>query len=73
MIRGTGQSLVLSNLCGGCQVAERLSIEVRVSEVCAEGTTVLEVLLPDNMFVERKETLDGMEALFPAHTPEGAA
>lgn len=61
MIREAGQSLVLSRLC---ESEEGETIEVRVSQVCAGGVAILEVLLPDNVFVERKETLDGVHALF---------
>lgn len=63
--RETGQALVLSGLCGGCGAGGRQGIEIRVSQVCAGGVAILEVLLPDNVFVERKETLDGVQALFP--------
>lgn len=66
MTREMGQSLVLSRLCSDDGIAtEEHAIEVRVSQVCANGVTILEVLLPDNVFVERKETLDGVRALFP--------
>jgi hypothetical protein len=61
--RGTGQSLVLSSLWGGDGGAAQ--VEVRVSQVCPDGTATLEVVLPDSVFVERKETLDGVRALFP--------
>ncbi len=65
MTRETGQSLVLSSLCGGCQEGERLLAEIRISQVCAGGVAIVDVVLPDNVFVERKETLDGLRALFP--------
>jgi len=64
MTRGTGQSLVLSSLCGGCHVSELEDIEIRVSRIGAGGEATLEVLVPDSMFVERKETLDEVRALF---------
>ena len=66
MTRETGQALILSRLCCDDKAGtEEHAIEVRVSQVCAGGVTILEVLLPDNVFVERKETLDGVRALFP--------
>jgi hypothetical protein len=64
MTRETGQSLVLSRLCDGGGTEEH-AIEVRVSQVCLGGVAILEVILPDNVFVERKETMDGIRALFP--------
>lgn len=69
MTRQTGQALVLSNLCC-CREdgSEAGQIEVRVSQVCAGGTAILEVILPDGVFVERKETLEGVRALFPRRT-----
>ena len=74
MTRETGQALVFSSLCGGCGAeGTRLPIEVRVSQVCAGGVAILEVLLPDNMFVERKETQDGVRALFPQAVPKTSA
>jgi hypothetical protein len=64
MLRGAGQSLVLSKLCDGEHEEERQSIEVRICRICGDDAAVLEVLLPENVFVERKETLDGVRALF---------
>lgn len=69
MTREPGQSLVLSSLAG----ALHPPVEIRISQVCAGGVAVLDVLLPDHMFVERKETLDGVHALFacrPAPQPD---
>lgn len=63
--RNAGQSLVLSSLWGGDSQWDATQVEVRVSQVCADGTATLEVVLPDSVFVERKETLDGVRALFP--------
>ena len=62
--REAGQALVLSRLCQGDGGDEGQTIEVRVSQVCAGGVAILEVLLPDNVFVERKETQEGVRALF---------
>lgn len=64
MTRETGQSLVLSSLCGGFQTVEQDDIEIRVSQICEGGVATLELLVPDNVFVERKETLEGVRALF---------
>ena len=68
--RETGQALVLSRLCEGDHGDEEQTIEVRVSQVCSGGVAILEVLLPDDIFVERKETQEGVLALFaPAPAP----
>ena len=64
IIREAGQSLVLSHLCEGAGSDDGQAIEVRVSQVCAGGVAILEMLLPDNVFVECKETLEGVRALF---------
>lgn len=64
MTREPGQSLVLSGLCGGCRVTEPDDIEIRVSQVGAGGVATLEVFVPDSVFVERKETLEEVRALF---------
>ena len=70
--RETGQALVLSRLCDASGGDEAQTIEVRVSQVCAGGVAILEVLLPDNVFVERKETQEGVRALFAPATPSPA-
>lgn len=68
--REPGQALVLSRLCEGADGDDPQAIEVRVSQVCAGGVAILDVLLPDNVFVERKETQEGVRALFaPAPSP----
>ena len=65
IIREAGQSLVLSRLCENDGSGDDgQAIEVRVSQVCAGGVAILEMLLPDNVFVERKETVEGVRALF---------
>jgi hypothetical protein len=69
MTRETGQSLVLSSLCGGCRAVEPEDIEIRVSQVCAGGVATLEIIVPDNVFVERKEIWDGVRALFVPSVP----
>ncbi len=63
MMRQVGQSLILSNLCDG-QPVEPNDIEIRLSQVCDEGGAMLEIFIPDNVFVERKEIWDGVQALF---------
>ena len=72
MTRGTGQSLVLSSLCGGCQSIETHDIEIRLSQVCDGGVATLEVFIPENVFVERKEILDGVRAMFVPSAPLSA-
>jgi hypothetical protein len=62
--REAGQSLVLSPLCESGHGEGLQTIEVRVSQICPGGTTILEVLVPENIFVERKETVEGVRALF---------
>lgn len=64
MTRQAGESLVLSRLGESSCGDDGQAIEVRISRVCAEGVAILEVLLPENVFVERKEILDGVRALF---------
>lgn len=71
--REMGQSLVLSSLCGGCRTDGQNDIEIRLSQVCDGGVATLEVFVPDSVFVERKEILDGVRALFvPAALVPGA-
>ena len=62
MTREAGQSLVLSRLCASTD--EEVAVEVRISHVSPNGSTTLEMLLPADVFVERKETLEGVKALF---------
>lgn len=64
MMHVPGQALVLSTL-GGCSGTAQ-AIEIRFAEVGADGTAMLDFLLPDHMFVEHKETMDSMQALFCA-------
>ncbi len=71
MTREAGQSLVISSLvCGGASVDSQ-AIEIRMAQVCAGGVATLDVLLPDHFFVERKETLDGVQALFRLRPASG--
>ncbi len=70
MMRAAGQSLVLSRLCGDCRADAPDDIEIRVSQVCDGGAATLEVLIPDNVFVERKEIWDGVRALFESDEPQ---
>jgi hypothetical protein len=67
MTRTPGQSLVLSSL-GGC-AGEGGPIEIRFAEVGAGGAATLDFLLPDHIFVEHKETMDSVHALFCARPP----
>ncbi len=62
MTRTQGQALVLSTL-GGC-AGDAGPIEIRFAEVEAGGAAILDFLLPDNIFVEHKETMDSVQALF---------
>lgn len=62
MTRMQGQSLVLSSL-GGC-AGEGGPIEIRFAEVGAGGAATVDFLLPDHIFVEHKETMDSVQALF---------
>ena len=62
MTREAGQSLVLSRLCEASD--EEVAVEVHISHVSPNGSATLEMLLPADVFVERKETLDGVKALF---------
>ncbi len=62
MTRAPGQSLVLSSL-GGCS-GEAGAIEIRFAEVGSGGAATLDFLLPDHIFVEHKETMDSVQALF---------
>ncbi len=62
MTRAPGQSLVLSSL-GGC-AGDGGPIEIRFAEVGAGGAATLDFLLPDHIFVEHKETMDSVQALF---------
>lgn len=64
LTRQLGQSLVLSRIGDSGDADAADEIEVRVTRVCPEGAAVLEVLLPEDVFVECKETLDGVRALF---------
>jgi hypothetical protein len=64
MTRTAGQSLVVSRLYGS-GMDDHEGVEIRVSEICAGGVTILDMLVPENVFVERKETLEGVRALFP--------
>lgn len=64
LTRHAGQSLVLSWMGVAGSADAHQEIEVRVARVRPEGAAVLEVLLPEDAFVECKETLDGVRALF---------
>lgn len=64
LTRQAGQSLVLSRIGAAGSADSPQEIEVLVTRVCSEGAAVLEVLLPEDVFVECKETLDGVRALF---------
>lgn len=62
MTRAPGQSLVLSSLGGWA--GDGGPIEIRFAEVGAGGAATLDFLLPDHIFVEHKETMDSVQALF---------
>lgn len=62
MTRTAGQSLVLSSLGGS--FSDSGPVEIRFAEAGTGGAITLDFLLPDNIFVENKETMDGVHALF---------
>jgi len=71
MTREAGQSLVISSLVCSEASGDGQAIEIRMAQVCAGGAATLDVLLPDHFFVERKETLDGVQALFRLRSASG--
>ncbi len=66
MTRAKGQSLVLSSLGG--KAGDSGPIEIRFAEIAPGGAATLDFLLPDNIFVEHKETMDSVQALFCAYS-----
>lgn len=65
MICTAGQALVLSTL-GGC-AGDAGPIEIRLAEAGTGEAATLDFLLPDHFFVEHKETMDSVQALFCLH------
>jgi len=58
---------MLSTLCCCQQCGEHSLVEVRISEIAHDGEAILEVMLPQGVFADKKETMDGVYALFPTN------